>query len=121
MYAEQRKRSDLEKSAPSLEEFLQQLDVKVSIKNANDFTIPRISQLTLKTNQFNLTTRRYTEADCEAFMKDKNTLAFTVRLSDRFGDHGLISVIIARLDGKVAIVDTWLMSCRVLKIGRAHV
>ena len=59
MYVEQRKRSDLEQSAPDLESFLKNLELKVMIKNANEFTIPRISQLTLKTNQFNLTTKKY--------------------------------------------------------------
>src|SRR5262249_38394640 len=67
-----------------------------------------------KSNQFNLTARRRTEAQVLAVMADPSYFHFTVRLSDRFGDHGLISVVIATVDTEVEI-DTWLMSCRVLK------
>ena len=74
----------------------------------------RITQLINKTNQFNLTTRRYTEADVKAFEESTSGLTLQIRLLDRFGDNGMISVIICRSDGADWLIDTWLMSCRVL-------
>ena len=115
MYAEQRKRSDLEKLAPSLEEFLQQLEVKVSIKNANDFTIPRISQLTLKTNQFNLTTKRYQESDIKKFAQDSSYIVGCAQVEDKFGDNGITGVfIVDKKNPNEWYLDTFLLSCRVM-------
>jgi FkbH-like protein len=116
-YQSERARSTLETSAVDFESFLKSLEMSAELTEFKSNDISRISQLINKTNQFNLTTRRYTEAECEAFMKNKDCIAFTVRLRDRFGDHGLISVVIAHIKNKVAIIDTWLMSCRVLKRG----
>jgi FkbH-like protein len=90
--------------------------------SAGPFDTPgraRISQLINKTNQFNLTTRRYTEVEVAAFEADPAAISLQIRLADRFGDLGMIGVIIAIIgdaeDGvREAIVDTWLMSCRVL-------
>ena len=115
MYAEQRKRSDLEKSVPDLQNFLKQLDLKVSIKNANEFTIPRISQLTLKTNQFNLTTKRYQENDIRKISGDKNYLVGCAQVQDKFGDNGITGVFIVQKENpKEWIIDTFLLSCRVM-------
>jgi FkbH-like protein len=77
--------------------------------------LDRITQLTNKTNQFNLTTRRYTLPEIEAAATDPNTIALYARLTDRFGDNGLVSVILARRQGTDLAIDLWLMSCRVLK------
>ena len=77
--------------------------------------IPRLAQLINKSNQFNLTTRRRSEADLASLMLDPTFSCFSFRLMDRFGDHGLISIVIAQQSGKVLTIDTWLMSCRVLK------
>ena len=85
---------------------------------ASEFTkldVPRLSQLINKSNQFNLTTRRRSEADLFALMQDPDVVGFSFRLKDRFGDHGLISIVIARKMGTTMTIDTWLMSCRVLK------
>jgi FkbH-like protein len=82
--------------------------------------LSRVAQLINKTNQFNLTTRRYTEVDIERMVNDPNVLVRRFRLTDRFGDNGLIAVIIARRhDGEsnTHLIDTWLMSCRVLGRG----
>jgi FkbH-like protein len=68
-----------------------------------------------KSNQFNLTTRRRSEAEVIAVMNDRNFIGFSVRLKDRFGDHGLISIVIGEQAGDTMKIDTWLMSCRVLK------
>jgi len=77
----------------------------------------RIAQLTNKSNQFNLTTRRYTIAEIEKFAQDPCCITLYGRLTDKFGDNGLISVVLAKLEGSQAVVDLWLMSCRVLKRG----
>jgi FkbH-like protein len=71
--------------------------------------------LTNKTNQFNLTTRRYTLAEIEAISKDKNYIGLYGKLSDRFGDNGLISIVLGRKEAATLHLDLWLMSCRVLK------
>jgi FkbH-like protein len=80
--------------------------------------LKRVTQLTNKTNQFNLTTQRYTETDIERFMVEPTLVTLQLRLTDRFGDNGLIAVIIARPDADwpedTLLIDTWLMSCRVL-------
>ncbi len=115
MYLEQRKRNDLEKSAPNLESFLTNLALKLLIKNANEFTIPRISQLTLKTNQFNLTTKRYQESDIKKFSEDNKYLVGCVQVEDKFGDNGITGVFIVHKENpKEWFIDTFLLSCRVM-------
>lgn len=115
MYAEQRKRNDIVKSSPDLEGFLKQLDLRVSIKTANDFTIPRISQLTLKTNQFNLTTKRYQENDIKKFAQDKNYLVGCAQVEDKFGDNGITGVFIVNKENPNEwYLDTFLLHCRVM-------
>ncbi|WKT58313.1 HAD-IIIC family phosphatase [Candidatus Nitrosotenuis chungbukensis] len=111
MYLEQRKRSDLEQSAPDLESFLKNLDLKVLIKNANEFTIPRISQLTLKTNQFNLTTKRYQESDIKKLSEDDRYVVGCAQVTDKFGDNGITGVFIVRKENpKEWFIDTFLLS-----------
>ncbi|NDB92859.1 MAG: hypothetical protein EB167_09240 [Nitrososphaeria archaeon] len=115
MYVEQRKRNELERSVPDLEGFLKQLNLKIFIKNANEFTIPRISQLTLKTNQFNLTTKRYQEADIKNFSHDTNYLVGCAQVEDKFGDNGITGVFIVHKESqKEWLLDTFLLSCRVM-------
>jgi FkbH-like protein len=77
--------------------------------------VPRLSQLINKSNQFNLTTRRRSEAEVIAVMNDPEYVGYSMRLKDRFGDHGLISIVIGKKAGETMQIDTWLMSCRVLK------
>ena len=95
--------------------YLTSLDMHSVISEFTPVDVPRISQLINKSNQFNVTTRRRSEAEVEALMSDPAHYGFSVRLSDKFGDNGLISVVIVRVEGTTTIVDTWLMSCRVLK------
>ena len=87
------------------------------IDSFNATYIDRITQLTNKTNQFNLTTRRYTKAEMEAIAADPCYITLYGRLADRFGDNGLVSVIIGRRENRTLHIDLWLMSCRVLKRG----
>jgi FkbH-like protein len=96
-------------------EFLASLDMTADIAPFCAVFLERITQLINKTNQFNLTTRRYTSAEVEAISRDPGFIALYGRLADRFGDNGLVSVIIGRMVEDRVELDTWLMSCRVLK------
>nr|MCR5718652.1 HAD family hydrolase [Oscillospiraceae bacterium] len=77
--------------------------------------IPRITQLTNKSNQFNVTTRRYTQSEMETIADDSRYLRRYGKLTDKFGDNGIVSVVIGRKDGTSLHIELWLMSCRVLK------
>lgn len=115
MYLQQQKRKEFENSAPDLEGFLRNLNTKVSILPADKFTIPRISQLTLKTNQFNLTTKRYQEEEIQRFSKDNQILVGCAQVEDKFGDNGITSVFIIKNDKPQEwVLDTFLLSCRVM-------
>jgi len=118
MYVEQRKRTELQKSTNDFNEYLKKLDIKLSIKNANEFSIPRISQLTLKTNQFNLTTRRYQEEDILKFSSSDDKIVECVKVSDKFGDNGITGTyIIIKKNNEEWIIDTFLLSCRIIGRG----
>jgi FkbH-like protein len=96
-------------------EFLDSLEMSAEIGTFQPVYLERIAQLINKTNQFNLTTRRYTSAEVEALARVPDAIALYGRLADRFGDNGLVSVLVGRVSGDTAEIDTWLMSCRVLK------
>ena len=115
MYLEQKRRNELESEVTNLEEFLDRLEIKVTIKKADSSSIPRISQLTLKTNQFNLTTKRYTEEKIQDFAKDPKIIMGYAQVEDKFGDHGITGVfIIKHTKPKEWYLDTLLLSCRVI-------
>ena len=97
--------------------YLKSLNMRAIWGHFDGVNRQRIVQLINKTNQFNLTTRRYDEAGYDRFLRDDNFVGFHVRLVDRFGDNGLIGVVIARQEGPALLVDNWLMSCRVLGRG----
>jgi FkbH-like protein len=80
-------------------------------------TLARVAQLTQKTNQFNLTTKRYSEAELAQRLHDPAWRAYALRASDRFGDHGLVGVALTRDEGEVCEIDTLLMSCRIIGRG----
>jgi FkbH-like protein len=113
-YAANAKRQGIESAATDLPSFLRDLQMTLSAGPFVEIDIPRITQLINKTNQFNLTTRRFSEDQVRALMKDPGALTLSARVADRFGDNGLICVIIATLDRDVLDIHTWLMSCRVL-------
>ncbi len=117
LYAAQRERRQVEASTESLDEYLHSLGTIVRIAQAPSADIPRIAQLTQKTNQFNVTTRRYTEHDIEMFVADPTVRVYAARAEDRFGDHGLIGVAIARATAEAWSIDTMLLSCRVIGRG----
>jgi len=118
MYLQQKKRTELEKNNTNLEDFLKQLDIKIKIKKADQVTIPRISQLVLKTNQFNLTTKRYQEEDIHKFSQDESVLVGCAQIEDKFGDNGITGVFILKKESPLEWeIDTFLLSCRVMGRG----
>jgi len=114
-YQQESDREKLLTSSTDMAAYLRSLQMRAVVSEFQGIDVPRIAQLINKSNQFNLTTRRRTEAEVRAVMEDTSYLGFTVRLSDRFGDYGLIAVIICRVDGTTLEIETWLMSCRVLE------
>lgn len=114
-YSANAKRSALETTSRDPHAFLSALEMKISFAPFDRMNRSRITQLINKTNQFNLTTRRYTEADVEAMESDPSRWTMQVRLVDRFGDNGMISCVVCNeAEDGVWEIDTWLMSCRVL-------
>lgn len=113
-YQAQLQRSRLKLNSSSLKEFYQSLQMEVTIVAADDATIPRIAQLTQKTNQFNLTTKRYSDADIWKMMQDANFEICGVRVKDKFGDSGIVGTGIVYYENDTAYIDTLLLSCRVI-------
>ena len=92
--------------------------MEATVHPFDEFEFPRISQLTQRSNQFNLRTIRYTEGQIEQIANDDKYLTLSFSLKDKFGDYGLISVVIMeKQDENTLFLNTWLMSCRVLKRG----
>jgi FkbH-like protein len=114
-YRAESERQTLLASAADMDAYLESLAMEAVVGEFTPVDVPRLAQLINKSNQFNLTTRRRTEAEVQALLGDPDHLGVSVRLRDRFGDHGLISIVIGRVRGPALEVDTWLMSCRVLK------
>jgi FkbH-like protein len=113
-YAAQRGRAELEHSVTSKEEFYRSLEQVAEIAPVNPQSLARVSQLTLKTNQFNLTTRRYTEQQIAEMAASPAWRVWSLRVKDKYADNGLVGVAITRLDGSVCEIDSFLMSCRVI-------
>jgi FkbH-like protein len=114
MYAEQRQRADAEQTFQSKEDFFRFLEQEAELEPVSDLTLGRVAQLTQKTNQFNLTTHRYTEQQIAEMAARPDWHIFSIRVKDRFGDHGLVGVAIAHDQGEQCEVDTFLLSCRVI-------
>lgn len=110
-------RTQLMTSFSDFNDYLKSLEMKGEANPFDPYFYPRIAQLTQRSNQFNLRTVRYTEADIERIANDKNYITLYFTLKDKFGDYGLVSVVILEKKEKNAFIDTWLMSCRVLKRG----
>lgn len=104
-------------TASNIDAFLQSLRMSARIEPISATSLERSAQLISRSNQFNLTTRRYTKAELLSMMEDGRWITRTVSLADRFGDNGLISVVLAHESPRALQIDTWLMSCRVLKRG----
>ena len=118
MYQENAKRQKLQSTFVNYEDYLKSLEMKGEIKSFSPLYMSRIAQLTNKSNQFNLTTRRYNQSDIESLSKDPKHITLYGKLGDKFGDNGVVSVVIGRIDGNdndELHMELWLMSCRVLK------
>ena len=117
-YALNAERKAAMSQATDMEGYLRGLEMVLTATPIGAAELARSTQLINKTNQFNLTTRRYSEAEVERIASDPAAVALAIRLADKFGDNGLISVVLARPDASVAsdelLIDSWLMSCRVL-------
>ena len=113
-YQANAKRADLAETAKDLGGYLQSLQMEISFKPFDAPGRNRIAQLINKSNQFNLTNRRYTGAEVAAMESGSDVFTLQVGLKDRFGDNGMICVVICRPEGDAWVIDTWLMSCRVL-------
>ena len=117
MYLGQRKRKELESKVENYNEFLKQMNIQVEVKKADSFSIPRISQLTLKTNQFNLTTKRYQEDEVSKISSSDDKIVECVQVSDKFGDNGITGTYIIEKKNDEWIIDTFLLSCRIMGRG----
>jgi FkbH-like protein len=117
-YQIENQRVSLQKSFTNEADFLKSLDMLSEVKGFDSLNTLRVAQLSQRSNQFNLRTVRYTEAEIEALGKDEQFVNFSFTLVDKFGDNGLICVIILKkMDTETLFIDTWFMSCRVLKRG----
>jgi len=117
MYRAESARVELRSSAASMEHYLRSLDLRITVGKANAFHVPRIAQLTQKTNQFNLTTRRYSESDIARMISDPLWAVYFAELEDKFDRAGLIAVVLVKYGQPTAEIDTFLMSCRVIGRG----
>lgn len=115
MYKENAKRAELQASFENYKDYLLSLKMKGVIRAFEPIYMARIAQLTNKSNQFNLTTRRYTQAEIEEIAGDGDYITLYGKLIDRFGDNGVVSVVIGHKVGDECRIDLWIMSCRVLK------
>lgn len=112
-YRARERAEEVKRTAGTLDGYLADLCMTGIFGRAGDGDLARLAQMELKTNQFNLTTRRYDAARLQEFLRDGGMAVFACTLADRFADHGLVSSLIARKDGKDLVIDNWLMSCRV--------
>jgi FkbH-like protein len=112
-YKANAQRNALQHQFIDLSDYIRSLDIEIDVIEANEFNIPRIAQMTQKTNQFNLTTHRYTEADINRLLAEGASI-YCISVSDRFGNNGITGVIIVERNNTVANIDSLLLSCRIL-------
>jgi FkbH-like protein len=113
-YAAQRERVELEQTVTSREDFYRSLEQVAEIAPVNPQTLARVAQLTQKTNQFNLTTRRYSDQQIAEMASCPGCRVWTLRVKDRYADNGLVGVAILRTEAEICEIDSFLMSCRVI-------
>ena len=115
MYLENAERLQLQQSVGNYDEYLQSLQMIGTIKPFEAIYMERIAQLSNKSNQFNLTTKRYTRAEIEAIAESSEYIDLYGKLEDKFGDNGVVSVVIGKIEKTILHIELWIMSCRVLK------
>lgn len=116
LYIDEEKRKKNKKSFNSIESYLNSLELKLKIQEKKEISVSRAAQMCQKTNQFNLTTIRFSEQDIENFIEDNDTKIYTFELSDKFGSYGITGLSICEVDKKIkeAKINSFLMSCRVI-------
>jgi FkbH-like protein len=117
LYRQERRRKAGQAAQGSVEDFLRALEMSATIDDVNAGSLARVAQLTQKTNQFNVTTRRYSEEQVSRFAANPGAIVRTIRVADRYGDSGLVGVLMARINGERCEIDTLLLSCRVIGRG----
>lgn len=120
MYKQNLERTALEQSFGDYSDYLRSLKMRAEMGAFDAKHVERITQLINKTNQFNLTTRRYTPAEVEALIDNPAYLTLYGRLVDKFGDNGIVTALIAHVQGEEATIDLWVMSCRTFKRNLEH-
>ena len=115
-YKENAERAQFKQSFTDYSDYLKSLDMELTMEKLSDFNIARFAQMTQKTNQFNLTTKRYTETDLKSMAND-GYLMYGIRVKDKFGDNGLTGLIIIKPNSNTADIDSLLLSCRILGKG----
>jgi len=117
MYQAESGRRKLQKRSGCIDEFLEKLEMEATVKFADEKSIQRIAQLTQRTNQFNLTTKRYSEADIKACVDNDACDVLYLSLKDKYGDAGIVGAVILQFSGDTAEIDAFLLSCRVIGRG----
>jgi FkbH-like protein len=120
MYAARARAQEEQQSAPDIASYLKGLNMVGRLYRPEEADIARVAQLEMKTNQFNLTTRRYSEPALRDFLARPDAIVLAFRLADRFADHGLTSTLIAVQQGDTLRIDSWLMSCRIFSRSAEH-
>lgn len=115
MYVNNQARDQMQKEHVNYDDYLRSLEMEALIKPFDEESLPRVTQLANKTNQFNLTTQRYSVQEMTAFMQSGSHIAIYGRLKDKFGDNGIVSVILGEEKENAIVINLWLMSCRVFK------
>ena len=115
MYQANAERMRLEQTFTDYQDYLYSLEMRAEIRDFEPIHLQRIAQLTNKTNQFNLTTKRFSDAEMARIAADPSYIRLYGRLEDKFGDNGIVSIVVGRIEGKQLHLILWLMSCRVLK------
>ncbi len=115
-YQQNKKRQKAIEEHGNIDDFLKEMKITLTISESNPIHIPRLAQMTQKTNQFNLTTKRYTEADITSLLKN-GYIIWDAQVSDKFGDNGITALAIVKVEENTANIDSFLLSCRILGRG----
>lgn len=114
-YSDNIERNDLLESCVNYEEYLKKLEMHIKLSGVDESSLARFSQLTNKSNQFNLRTQRYSEAEIVRMLTDDSYKLLAVSLRDKFSNYGIIACVVLKFEEKICHIDNWVMSCRVLK------
>ncbi|BCD97036.1 HAD-IIIC family phosphatase [Marinagarivorans cellulosilyticus] len=120
LYQQNIKRDKALKNSSSFQDFIDSLELQIDFQPVDDSTIGRVSQLFLRTNQFNATTRRHSQSQLEQMIRDRGYECTTVSVKDRFGEYGLVGVLLYSFNKDCVVLDSFLLSCRVLGKGVEH-